>query len=194
MSTSSLRIMLVLSVSPFKIISLVPSDVWLGHHPRARLKNGNAHSIFPSGGGDFCNVSLNLFISSPQDVQQTGKRDSLSERRVAVYFLWFLSHYLTYERLFGLPVSDLVFRRIHELQDACCSFWSRHRAGCVQAQAPNPPKAAKAAKPTKAAPAAPVTTVAAAVKTISGDMARFRPIATLASLVGRSRTPNRKKI
>ena len=43
---------------------------------------------------------------------------------------------------------------------------------CVQAQAPNPPKASKAAKPAKAAPAAPVTTVAAAVKTISGDMAK----------------------
>ena len=44
---------------------------------------------------------------------------------------------------------------------------------CVQAQAPNPPKAAKAAKPTKAAPAAPVTTVAAAVKTISGDKVKI---------------------
>ena len=43
---------------------------------------------------------------------------------------------------------------------------------CVQAQAPNPPKAAKPAKGAKAAPAAPVTTVAAAVKTISGDMAK----------------------
>ena len=43
---------------------------------------------------------------------------------------------------------------------------------CVQAQAPNPPKASKAAKPAKAAPAAPVTTVAAAVKTISGDIAK----------------------
>ena len=48
---------------------------------------------------------------------------------------------------------------------------------CVQAQAPNPPKASKPAKPAKAAkatkaPAAPVTTVAAAVKTISGDMAK----------------------
>jgi photosystem II stability/assembly factor-like uncharacterized protein len=45
---------------------------------------------------------------------------------------------------------------------------------CVQAQAPNPPKASKAAKPAKTAPAAPVTTVAATIKTISGDKAKIQ--------------------
>jgi hypothetical protein len=53
---------------------------------------------------------------------------------------------------------------------------------CVQAQAPNPPKAAKAAKPTKAAPAAPVTTVAAAVKTISGDKVKIQTYCDIGKL------------
>lgn len=65
---------------------------------------------------------------------------------------------------------------------------------CVQAQAPNPPKASKAAKPAKAAPAAPVTTVAAAVKTISGDMAKTQTYCDIGKLGSQSRTPNRKKI
>ena len=40
------------------------------------------------------------------------------------------AHNLKYERLFGLPpVSDLVLRRIHELQDDCCCFGNRRRAG-----------------------------------------------------------------
>ena len=56
---------------------------------------------------------------------------------------------------------------------------------CVQAQAPNPPKASKAAKPAKpakGAPAAPVTTVAATVKTISGDKAKIQTYCDIGKL------------
>ena len=64
---------------------------------------------------------------------------------------------------------------------------------CVQAQAPNPPKAAKAAKPTKAAPAAPVTTVAAAVKTISGDMAKTQTYCDIGKLGSQIEDAEQKK-
>ena len=64
---------------------------------------------------------------------------------------------------------------------------------CVQAQAPNPPKAAKAAKPTKAAPAAPVTTVAAAVKTISGDIAKTQTYCDIGKLGSQIEDAEQKK-
>jgi hypothetical protein len=61
---------------------------------------------------------------------------------------------------------------------------------CVQAQAPNPPKASKAAK---AAPAAPVTTVAAAVKTISGDMAKTQTYCDIGKLGSQIEDAEQKK-
>ncbi|MGA6944450.1 MAG: hypothetical protein WBZ27_21020 [Pseudolabrys sp.] len=61
---------------------------------------------------------------------------------------------------------------------------------CVQAQAPNPPKAAK---PAKAAPAAPVTTVAAAVKTISGDMAKTQTYCDIGKLGSQIEDAKQKK-
>ena len=64
---------------------------------------------------------------------------------------------------------------------------------CVQAQAPNPPKAAKPAKATKAAPAAPVTTVAAAVKTISGDMAKTQTYCDIGKLGSQIEDAEQKK-
>jgi hypothetical protein len=64
---------------------------------------------------------------------------------------------------------------------------------CVQAQAPNRPKAAKAAKPTKAAPAAPVTTVAAAVKTISGDIAKTQTYCDIGKLGSQIEDAEQKK-
>ena len=64
---------------------------------------------------------------------------------------------------------------------------------CVQAQAPNPPKASKAAKPAKAAPAAPVTTVAAAVKTISGDMAKTQTYCDIGKLGSQIEDAEQKK-
>lgn len=70
---------------------------------------------------------------------------------------------------------------------------------CVQAQAPNPPKAAKpakgakAAKSAKAAPAAPVTTVAAAVKTISGDMAKTQTYCDIGKLGSQIEDAEQKK-
>jgi hypothetical protein len=70
---------------------------------------------------------------------------------------------------------------------------------CVQAQAPNPPKAAKpakgakAAKSAKAAPAAPVTTVAAAVKTISGDIAKTQTYCDIGKLGSQIEDAEQKK-
>lgn len=64
---------------------------------------------------------------------------------------------------------------------------------CVQAQAPNPPKASKAAKAAKAAPAAPVTTVAAAVKTISGDMAKTQTYCDIGKLGSQIEDAEQKK-
>ena len=64
---------------------------------------------------------------------------------------------------------------------------------CVQAQAPNPPKASKAAKPAKAAPAAPVTTVAAAVKTISGDIAKTQTYCDIGKLGSQIEDAEQKK-
>lgn len=64
---------------------------------------------------------------------------------------------------------------------------------CVQAQAPNPPKASKPAKATKAAPAAPVTTVAAAVKTISGDMAKTQTYCDIGKLGSQIEDAEQKK-
>ncbi|MGB9051281.1 MAG: hypothetical protein WCC54_02995 [Pseudolabrys sp.] len=64
---------------------------------------------------------------------------------------------------------------------------------CVQAQAPNPPKAAKPAKGAKAAPAAPVTTVAAAVKTISGDMAKTQTYCDIGKLGSQIEDAEQKK-
>ena len=67
---------------------------------------------------------------------------------------------------------------------------------CVQAQAPNPPKAAKpakAAKAKKAAPAAPVTTAAAAVKTISGDMAKTQTYCDIGKLGSQIEDAEQKK-
>ena len=64
---------------------------------------------------------------------------------------------------------------------------------CVQAQAPNPPKAAKPAKGAKAAPAAPETTVAAAVKTISGDMAKTQTYCDIGKLGSQIEDAEQKK-
>ena len=64
---------------------------------------------------------------------------------------------------------------------------------CVQAQAPNPPKASKPAKPAKAAPAAPMTTVAAAVKTISGDMAKTQTYCDIGKLGSQIEDAEQKK-
>ena len=64
---------------------------------------------------------------------------------------------------------------------------------CVQAQAPNLPKASKAAKPTKAAPRAPVTTVAAAVKTISGDKAKTQIYCDIGKLGSQIEDAEQKK-
>ena len=66
---------------------------------------------------------------------------------------------------------------------------------CVQAQAPNPPKASKPAKATKATKAAPapVTTVAAAVKTISGDMAKTQTYCDIGKLGSQIEDAEQKK-
>jgi hypothetical protein len=64
---------------------------------------------------------------------------------------------------------------------------------CVQAQAPNPPKASKAAKPAKAAPAAPVATVAATVKTISGDKAKIQIYCDIGKLGSQIEDAEQKK-
>ena len=70
---------------------------------------------------------------------------------------------------------------------------------CVQAQAPNLPKASKAskaAKPTKAAPGGPVTTPAAAqkvVKTISGDKAKTQTYCDIGKLGSQIEDAEQKK-
>jgi hypothetical protein len=64
---------------------------------------------------------------------------------------------------------------------------------CVQAQAPNPPKASKAAKPAKPAPAAPVATVAATVKTISGDKAKIQIYCDIGKLGSQIEDAEQKK-
>jgi hypothetical protein len=67
---------------------------------------------------------------------------------------------------------------------------------CVQAQAPNLPKASKAAKPAKrakAAPAAPGTTVAATVKTISGDKAKIQTYCDIGKLGSQIEDAEQKK-
>src|SRR6478752_10859191 len=67
---------------------------------------------------------------------------------------------------------------------------------CVQAQAPNPPKASKAskaAKPAKGAPAAPVTTVAATVKTISADKAKTQTYCDIGKLGSQIEDAEQKK-
>ena len=61
---------------------------------------------------------------------------------------------------------------------------------CVQAQAPNLPKASKAAKPTKPAPA---TTVAATVKTISGDKAKIQTYCDIGKLGSQIEDAEQKK-
>lgn len=61
---------------------------------------------------------------------------------------------------------------------------------CVQAQAPNPPKASKAAKPAKPAPA---TTVAATVKTISGDKAKIQTYCDIGKLGSQIEDAEQKK-
>ena len=67
---------------------------------------------------------------------------------------------------------------------------------CVQAQAPDLPKASKAAKPAKrakAAPAAPGTTVAATVKTISGDKAKIQTYCDIGKLGSQIEDAEQKK-
>ena len=61
---------------------------------------------------------------------------------------------------------------------------------CVQAQAPNLPKASKAAKPAKPAPA---TTVAATVKTISGDKAKIQTYCDIGKLGSQIEDAEQKK-
>jgi hypothetical protein len=61
---------------------------------------------------------------------------------------------------------------------------------CVQAQAPNLPKASK---PAKRAPAAPVTTVAATVKTISGDKAKIQTYCDIGKLGSQIEDAEQKK-
>ena len=61
---------------------------------------------------------------------------------------------------------------------------------CVQAQAPNPPKASKASKPAKAAP---VATVAAAVKTISGDKVKTKTYCDIGKLGSEIEDAEQKK-
>jgi hypothetical protein len=61
---------------------------------------------------------------------------------------------------------------------------------CVQAQAPNPPKASKAAKPAKAAPA---STVAATVKTISSDKAKIQTYCDIGTLGSQIEDAEQKK-
>src|SRR5262249_32993812 len=64
--------------------------------------------------------------------------DLLLERRAAVYFLWFLPTISNGTSIWPAPVSDLVLRRIHELQQFCCSFGTRRRAGVCEASSPYP--------------------------------------------------------
>jgi vancomycin resistance protein YoaR len=64
---------------------------------------------------------------------------------------------------------------------------------CVQAQAPNPPKASKAAKPAKPAKAAPAATVAATVKTISGDKAKIQTYCDIGKLGSQIEDAEQKK-
>jgi len=64
---------------------------------------------------------------------------------------------------------------------------------CVQAQAPNLPKASKPAKPAKRAPAAPATTVAATVKTISGDKAKIQTYCDIGKLGSQIEDAEQKK-
>ena len=61
---------------------------------------------------------------------------------------------------------------------------------CVHAQAPNLPKASKAAKPAKPAPA---TTVAATVKTISGDKAKIQTYCDIGKLGSQIEDAEQKK-
>src|SRR5215831_19975644 len=61
---------------------------------------------------------------------------------------------------------------------------------CVQAQAPNLPKASKAAKPAKPAPA---TTVAATVKKISGDKAKIQTYCDIGKLGSQIEDAEQKK-
>src|SRR5215510_7948653 len=64
---------------------------------------------------------------------------------------------------------------------------------CVQAQAPNPPKASKPAKPAKTAPAALVATVAATFKTISGDKAKIQIYCDIGKLGSQIEDAEQKK-
>ena len=64
---------------------------------------------------------------------------------------------------------------------------------CVQAQAPNLPKASKAAKPAKPAKPAPATTVAATVKTISGDKAKIQTYCDIGKLGSQIEDAEQKK-
>jgi len=61
---------------------------------------------------------------------------------------------------------------------------------CVQAQAPNLPKASKAAKPAKPAP---TTTVAATVKKISGDKAKIQTYCDIGKLGSQIEDAEQKK-
>jgi len=61
---------------------------------------------------------------------------------------------------------------------------------CVQAQAPNLPKAAK---PVKRAKPAPATTVAATVKTISGDKAKIQTYCDIGKLGSQIEDAEQKK-
>jgi hypothetical protein len=64
---------------------------------------------------------------------------------------------------------------------------------CVQAQAPNLPKASKASKPARAAPPTPATTAAAAVKTISGDKAKTQTYCDIGKLGSQIEDAEQKK-
>src|SRR5262245_24862048 len=108
--------------------------------------------------------------------------NSLLERRAAVYFLWFLPTISNRTSIWPAPVSMIVVL----LGIAAVPV-------CVQAQAPNPPKASKAAKPAKAAPAAPVATGAAIVKTISGDKAKIQIYCDIGKLGSQIEDAEQKK-
>ena len=92
----------------------------------------DSSAFFPHPPGKdvfFLQLFLNLLISYPQDVQQIGKGDRFRNGASPFTFFGFCSQ-SKIRRLFGLPpVSDLVLRRIHELQDDCCCFGNRRRAG-----------------------------------------------------------------
>src|SRR5262249_46204233 len=83
-----------------------------------------------------CNCVLNLLVCYPQNVQQIG-RFAFGAPRCRLLSLVF-AHNLKWNVYLACPSSDLALRRIHELQEDCCSFGNRRRAGVCAASTTYP--------------------------------------------------------